>query len=243
MGHSYVLSSAESDAIFQQPGLLDAARGIALGRAWLGASTTAVSMSGAGDWWRGGVGFGIQALTSNGRSEQSASLAYARTTFGLRVGAAARVVDQLEGGNRDTYGVGDIGVARAIGFVTTGVAVQNLGPDPNLAGGRGRLPTAVTLGASTRSRPTGPLDLIFAVRSSWVRDRKFAYGGGIEAGYYPVTGRTFYVRAGASESEEQLGLLTLGGGFTGDRISIDYAFQAADSDAESAAHRVTLRWR
>jgi hypothetical protein len=244
LGDAYVISAAESDAIFHQPGLLDAARGISFSRAWIGSAGAATALSGAGDWFRGGVGFGLQALSTGTSSEQVASLAYGRARFGLRIGVVAKVVDQRIGDERETYGAADIGIARAIGPVVLGLTGRNLGPDPSFDSGDGRLPSMLTLGAATRSRATGPLDVILAARTTWVRDGKFGYGGGIEAGYWPVTGRTFFARVGFSETDESgLEPLTLGGGFAGDRLTLDYAFQAGEADSGGDVHRVTLRWR
>ena len=244
LGDAYVVSAAESDAIFHHPGLLDAARGISFSRAWIGSSGAAVSLSGAGDWFRGGVGFGIQALSTKAQSEQVASLAYARARFGLRIGVVAKVVDQRTGDSRETYAAADVGVARAIGTVLLGLTGRNLGPDPSFDSGDGRLPSTLTLGAATRSRATGPLDVILAARASWVRDGKFGFGGGLEAAYWPVSGRTFFARVGYSETDESgVQPLTLGGGFSGDRLTIDYSFQAGDTDAGADVHRVGLRWR
>ena len=244
LGDAYVLSAAESDAIFHHPGLLDAARGIAFSRAWIGNAGAATTLSGAGDWFRGGVGFGLQALSTETSSEQVASLAYGRARFGLRIGVVAKVVDQRVDDERETYGAADVGVARAIGRVLLGLTGRNLGPDPSFDSGDGRLPSVLSLGAATRSRATGPLDLILAARASWVRDGRFGFGGGIEAGYWPVTGRTFFARVGYSETDESgLEPLTLGGGFAGDRLTLDYAFQAGEADSGGDVHRVTLRWR
>lgn len=244
LGEAYVLSSAESDAIFHHPGLLDAARGIALSRVWLGSQAAVHSLSGAGEWWRGGLGFGVQALTSPGQSEQTASLAYARTMFGVRLGVVGKVVEQSVGGEREAYGAADIGIARTFGPVVLGLTGRNLGPDPSFDSGEGRLPMAVTLGAASRSQVVGPLDVILAARGTWHRDTTVSIGAGVEVAYWPITGRTFAARAGFSHFDgSTLSPLTLGAGFTGDRLSIDYAYQAGDLTSSADVHRLTLRWR
>jgi hypothetical protein len=244
LGGAYVLSTAESDGIFHHPGLIDAGRGISLSRAFLGSDGAALSLSGSGEWFRGGIGFGLQSLNTDSHTEQVASLAYARTRSGLRVGVAAKVVDQRVGDERETYGAADVGVARTIGNVTAGLTARNIGADPSFDSGDGRLPTALTLGAASRSRATGPLDLLIAARATWMRDSRFGFGGGVEAAYWPVTGRTFAVRAGYSEvGASSLKPLTLGAGFSGDRISVDYAFQDGEGASRADVHRITLRWR
>jgi hypothetical protein len=244
LGESYVLSSAESDAIFHHPGLLDAARGIALSRVWLGSQSALHSVSGAGEWYRGGLGFGLQALTSPSHNVQAASVAYARSLFGVRIGVVAKVVEQSSGNEREAYGAADIGIARALGPIVLGLTGRNLGPDPSFDSGDARLPTAVTLGAAARSQAIGPLDVILAARGTWLRDTTASVGAGMEVAYWPITGRTFIARVGFSHIDESvLSPLTLGAGFTGDRLSIDYAYQAGDLDSSVDVHRVTLRWR
>jgi hypothetical protein len=241
-----VLSSAESDAIFGHPGLLNAARGIALSRVWLGAQSTAHAVSASGEWFRGGVGFGLQALSAASYAEHAASFAYARTLFRFRVGAVAKVVEQTYSAGRETFGAADIGLARSVGPATLAVTGRNLGPDPafRAADQPVRLPSAVTLGAASRNAAAGPLDMLLVAHGSWVRDLPFSFGGGLEVSYWPVTGRTFAARIGFSHVDASPTTpLTLGGGFTGDRLSIDYAFQAGDLDSSADVHRVTLRWR
>lgn len=244
LGGAFVLSVAESEAIFYQPGLTDGARGFSLSRAWLG-DASAISVSGAGEWFGGGLGVGVQAFSAGSRGEQVASLAYGRSTmFGFRVGAVAKVADQSDAGGHETYGLADVGIARALGPAVLGLAARNLGPDPNFAAGEGRMPTVVTFGAATRTRPIGPFDFLLTARTSFPRDGDFTFGGGAELAYWPISGRTFTARIGFVDGDDSAtDPLTFGGGFAGDRITIDYAFQAGEGGSSGDLHRVTLRWR
>jgi hypothetical protein len=65
---------------------------------------------------------------------------------------------------------------------------------------------------------------------------------GIEFAYWPVSGRTFIGRIGIRYIEDSdIRPLTLGAGFVGDRIGIDYGVQGYDG--ARAVHRVGVRLR
>lgn len=264
LGNAYPLASAESDAIFYNPALLSTARGIAGSVAAYGSGSRLLGVSGAMEWWNGGVGFGLQALShgaqsltdgafargeaglsgsgASAASEQIVSAAYARTILGVRVGVAGKMIDYRAGAERDVTAAADIGVARAVGPLTLGLTGRNLGSDPALDALDTELPTEVTLGAATSTRQAGPLDLMVAASASWHRDETWAAGGGVEVSYWPIQGRTFTGRAGYRWIEDSdMKPLTVGAGFTGDRIAIDWAFE--DIEAGDAVHRLTIRFR
>jgi hypothetical protein len=264
LGNSYAMASAESDAVFYNPALLSTARGVAGSVAAYGSGARLFGVSGALEWWDGGVGFGLQALsygaesTSSGAfargeaglsdsgdvssSEAVVSAAYARTLLGFRVGIAGKLIDYRVGSERDGTAAADVGIARNVGPVTLGLAGRNMGRDPSVELIDVELPAEVTLGAATGTRPVGPLDLMVAASASWRRDETWAAGGGIEVSYWPIQGRTFSGRAGYRWVEDSdLMPLTLGAGFTGDRIAIDWAFH--DVEDGDALHRLTIRLR
>jgi hypothetical protein len=264
-GNAYPLAAPDPDVLFYNPALIDAARGLSGSLAMYGESGNLLSVTAATDWWHGSIALGVQTLTydefvpetNNIRpldpgipaqnvvltsSSQIGTAAYARSLFGFRFGIAGKFVDQRVAGEHDVTVAGDIGVARNLGRFVVGLAGRNLGRDPEFAGFSAELPSSVSLAAASRSRAVGPLDLSVAATGSWYRDERFGAGGGIEAGYYPITGRTFTARVGFRWIEDSdLVPITVGGGFTGDRIGIDYAYEGVDNG--DAVHRFTIRWR
>jgi hypothetical protein len=263
MGNAYALASSDNDAIFYNPGLLDTSRGIGASAAFYDRATL-FTISGAAEWWRGGVGLGIQSVswsaagTASGAfsrgeaglsdggpisaSETAASAAYARVIKGFRVGVAGKLIDLRMPGERDVTAAADLGIARRLGPVTLGLAAQNLGRAPEITGFDLDLPLGVTLGASVPGRPLGPLDVTAAAAVSAGEDERLEASAGLELGYWPISGRTFFARVGFRHVDDSdIEPLTLGAGFAGDRIVIDYAFQNFDDG--SPVHRVGLRWR
>jgi hypothetical protein len=258
-----VLASADNDAIFYNPGLLDAARGLGASVAFYGRAAL-FTMSAAAEWWRGGVGLGLQSLSWGAPSAESGAFtrgeaglaeggsvsatehvvsgAYARLVKGFRVGIGAKLIEQRRGGERDVTAAADVGIARRIRSLTLGFAAQNLGRQPELADADLALPIAFTVGAANQTAPLGPLDVVAAASVSRWRDNRLSASAGIEIGYWPVSGRTFIARIGFRWIEDSDARpLTLGAGFTGDRIVIDYAIQ--DFEDGEPVHRIGLRWR
>lgn len=263
LGDAYHLASADNDAIFYHPGLLDAARGIG-GSLALFERATLATLSGAAEFWSGGVGFGVQSLSYSAASrgfgafargeaglaesgtvnasELAVSGGYGRTVRGFRVGLVGKYIEMRVSGDRDVTFAADIGVARRIGFVTAGFAARNLGRAPDLEGEDLALPMTLTVGASTQSTPLGPLDLSAAAAVARWEDGTFVPHAGIEAAYWPVPGRTFIGRIGFRYiADSDIRPLTLGAGFVGDRIGIDYGLQ--DYDRAGPVHRVGVRLR
>lgn len=263
LGDAYHLAGADNDAIFYHPGLLDEARGIG-GSLALFDRATLVTMSGAAEFWSGGVGFGVQSLSYSAAtrtsgafargeaglgesgnvnaSEMAVSAGYARAIKGFRVGLVGRYIEMRVPGERDVTFAADVGIARRVGFVTAGFSARNMGRAPDLAGEDLALPLTLTLGASTQTHPLGPLDVSAAAAVSRWEDGTFVPHAGIEVGYWPVNGRTFIGRVGIRYIDDSdIRPLTLGAGFVGDRIGVDYAVQ--DYDEARAVHRVGVRVR
>lgn len=263
LGDAYPLASADNDAIFYHPGLLDAARGIGGSLAFFGQATLA-TLSGAAEFWSGGMGFGVQSLGYSAASRTSGAFArgeaglgeagsvntselavfagYARAFKGFRVGLAGKYIEIRVPGEREVTFAADVGVARRIGFVTVGFAARNIGPAPDLDAEDLALPMTLELGASTQSRPLGPLDVSAAAAVSRWEDGTFVPHAGLEAAYWPIPGRTFIGRIGIRHIDDSdVRPLTLGAGFVGDRIAIDYGVQGYDG--ARAVHRVGVRLR
>lgn len=263
MGNAFPLASGDADVLFYQPALVASARGFAATFAAYGASSMLFSIATTGQWWNGGVAFGVQATSygadsfaegAYGRGESGlvvdgplatsevvGSAAYARSLFGLRVGIVGKVADTRVAGERDVTAAGDIGVAHSVGPVTLALAARNVGRDPDLDSLDARLPRTFTLAAATRTTQLGPLDVSLAAAVSRWEDGTFVPEAGAELAYWPIPGRTFIARIGSRYVEDSdIGALTLGAGFAGDRISIDYAFAAIHGEA---VHRVGIRMR
>ncbi|MBI4520789.1 MAG: hypothetical protein HY701_08110 [Gemmatimonadetes bacterium] len=263
LGNAYVLSNAGNDAIFYQPALVDSARGIGAAAGFYGRSTS-YYMSGATAWWGGGFAVGVQSLsyTAGGRRpgtfargeaglgdrgdfdvwEHVVSGAYARALLGVRVGVTAKLIEQRVRGERDVTAAVDLGVVRRIRSVTLGFAAQNIGRQPVIADEDVDLPLVFTLGAARQSAAVGPLDVTLAASVSHWQDARYGASAGVEIGYWPISGRTFIARIGFRHIDDSaVSPLTLGAGFLGDRIGIDYAWQ--DFDDSEPVHRVGLRFR
>jgi hypothetical protein len=263
LGDAYHLASADNDALFYHPGLIDAARGIGASLA-IYERASLVTLSGAAEFWRGGAGFGVQSLSYSAPSRSSGAFArgeaglvdagdvtaaelvlsagYGRSIKGFRAGVAAKYVETRVPGERDVTVAADLGIARRIGFVTAGVSARNIGRAPALEGEDVVLPMTVTLGASTQTTAVGPLDVSAAAAVSRWEEGKIVPHAGVELAYWPVNGRTFIGRIGIRYIEDSdLRPLTLGAGFVGDRIGIDYGMQRYDG--ARAVHRVGVRLR
>jgi hypothetical protein len=264
LGNAYLVSAPDADAIFYNVALMDDARGVAGSISRFGSASQFISAAASVAWLRGGLGFGVSSLSSNGSaadvtgltsredrlwqrgsivaSEQIAMVSYARTIFGFRVGGAGKLIDQRVADDDNLTGAADLGVARALGPVTLGFSARNLGPAFDYASTEVQLPTTYTANAATRTRPVGPLDVAVAGFSSWLRGDFYSTGAGVEVSYWPISGRTFTARIGYRWIDDSdLAPPTIGLGFTSDRVGIDYAFERIDEG--HSTHRIALRLR
>lgn len=263
LGGAFVLSNPDADAIFAAPSVLNVARGASVAMQRYGTRSSLFSLAAATAWAGGGVAFGLQSLsygmdgttlgsvptdagallgTGSGTSaELVASIGYGRVIKGLQVGLVGKYIEQRISGARTTTAAADIGVAKSVIGITWSLFAQNLGPSMTL-GDTVPLPTRVTFGASTRTRPVGPLDLLASATVSRWRDGNIVPAGGLEISYWPITGRTFTIRVGGRRVPGgAYSPVTFGAAFTGDRITIEYAFE--EFDVPGAAHRFGVRWR
>ncbi|MCZ6917191.1 MAG: hypothetical protein O7I93_10475 [Gemmatimonadetes bacterium] len=262
LGGAFVLSNPDADAIFAAPGVLNSARGAGVTMQRYGSESSLLSLAAAMAWAGGGLAFGLQSLSygmdgttlrsvpddasallgtgSVTSAELVASVGYGRVIKGLQVGLVGKYIEQRIAGARSVTAAADLGVAvRELG-ITWSLMAQNLGPGLTI-GESLPLPRRVTFGASTRSRPVGPLDLLASATVSRLRDGDIVPAGGLEISYWPITGRTFTVRVGGRRVPGGTrSPITFGAAFTGDRITIEYAFE--EFDAPGAAHRFGVRW-
>ena len=259
LGNAYPLSVRESAGLFYNPAAVDSAGGVMLAvQRYAGAGTLA-TLSGAELWGGGTVAVGLQALgyapgpgsESAGEAallgegpEQAgwiaASVAYTRPLRGWRVGAGAKLLEwRPAGGAAGQAAALDVGVLRRFGRITAGAAVQDL--DLGLSGAEVPVPTRFTLGASSARVPLGPLDVLGTSALTY-RSGELAPAAGLEVAYWPVAGRTFVGRVGVRRAEDRRSPFTLGAGFTGDRLSLEYAYHGFDGPS-GAAHRFGIGWQ
>jgi hypothetical protein len=265
LGGAYMMNAGHADALFYHPALVDDASGFGLDlQAWSGEATSATA-SAAMAWLGGGVAVGLQTLQYGGAvtgstplppgqdvlfdpaapvtSERVASVGYARRIFGFRVGAAAKLVEQRQNGDRDATGAVDVGLARNLGPLVVGLTAANLGPDLSLPGGSTPLPTRITLGAGAYGRQVGPLDMGLAGALTRRDDGELLAGAGLEVGYWPIVGRTFVARIGVQRVPEgDASPLTLGFAYWGDDLVVEWAWRDFGALGEST-HRFGIRWR
>jgi hypothetical protein len=263
MADAFPVGGSDSDALFYNLALAQNIAGVTLaGQRW-GAGGTMLALSGGAEWWGGRVAVGLLTLdyapslfmgaadgdfdeaelfeNATARSEAVAALGYTRRIKGVRIAAVAKAVSQRRGDERATTVALDLSTGHVLGPVTAGLAVQNIGTSASFAGSDVDAPLRVTIGASWRTMQLGPLDVLPAASLARTPDGTVVPAAGVEVGYWPIQGRTFLARFGlrdpASDSAQPY---TLGAGFAGDRISLDWAW--ADFD-EGSTHRVSIRWR
>jgi hypothetical protein len=135
----------------------------------------------------------------------------------------------------------DISLGAIAGPVALALAGRSIGPESQWLGRAIELPTSIMLTASpVPVWPIGPLDFLPVAALSYDLAGGVRPAGGVEISYWPVSGRTFSLRGGARDAGDDLPW-TFGGGFTGDRIALDYA--AAIGANDELTHRVSVRWR
>lgn len=194
-----------------------------------------------------------QALSSGdfGVTETAVSLGYARELFGLDAGVVARYVEQRIDAVDDGLFAFDIGLAKDLGPAIISLSARNLGSDvevdalpcndPPCAPSPQSLevPTNVALGVSTEQFEVGEFDMFLTGQLMRRDDGEMVPGGGLELSYWPVQGYTFRLRGGLQRVvEDGRSPLTFGAAFSGDALTIEYAFQSFDQDGN--AHRLGI---
>jgi hypothetical protein len=264
MGDAFGISLVDSDAVFYNAAFNDRLRGAGFSLAMYGDHSTLYTLSAGTDWLGGAIGFGVQSLdydvvaggvagpstadflfgeSGTDVAERVLALVYGRRVKGLRLAFTAKHFEQRVPGEQQRLLLGDLATSFTYRFLSVGAAVQNLGPpDYELSGDTLAVPLRGLLNLATvRSYPVGPLDVAASAALSYVRDGEVSPAAGVELSYYPVTGRTFFVRAGLRRPEEGAEPFTLGGGFAGDKIILDYALEPFEGGRR--AHRFGVKWR
>ena len=271
LGNTFPLGARDSDILFYNPGLLNRAQGFSGSLQFYGPSSSLATFSAGTSWLSGSVALGVQSLSygaqadgylasdefrpsptdvgslrENGEigvGDLVVSAGYGRTVFGIQIGLVGKYIQERFGHSRSTTGAVDLGASTSAGPFTLGLAAQNIGPALTIDGEDIPLPTRFSLGAASSSTEVGPLDLSAATALSYQLDGELIPSMGVEVAYWPVSGRTFFARVGFRQlpEEQTASPLTFGGGFTGDNIVLDYAYEGFDTGNPS--HRFTLGWR
>jgi hypothetical protein len=259
MGGQWVAGS-DPDALFFNPALAatQTATSVGFGR-YAAASTLAHAAWGMSFGGRGialgaaaldyqarpGAPLSWRALGEHGSQRALSSVASAAgslTFRGIRLGAAAKYVEERVGNIRDGGAAFDFGAAKDVASVTVGLSVQNVGASFDVGSVDAHLPLRVAAGVSGYGLRVGPLDFGSSVGASVRRDGFVAGGGGVELGYVPLDGYQIVVRAGAHRPEARsLNPVTLGGTFEMDRFALDYAFE--ELRAAGGVHHLGIRVR
>lgn len=262
-GNAPYLHGGGADLLFYSPALIGRAEGTAAGLQRYGSEGTLATLAGKGSVGLGDFAVGLQYLHYNGRgvalepdllgrlaapdgapvSEFAASLGYARELFGLfGAGVVAKYVELQLPPGMDRAVLLDLGVAREFGPAMVSLAARNLGSDLDPYGRGLRIPAQFALGVSTQRFEVGALDMLLTGQLLRRRDCEFIPAGGVELSYWPVQGYTFRLRAGLQRVvEDERSPFTFGLAFTGDALTLEYAFQAFDVDGN--AHRFGLSFR
>lgn len=240
-GGAYPIGQTESDAIFYNPAMYDRLRGASVAAQWFGSTSTLFTASAATDWWNGALGFGVAAHDSSSVAERALSVVYGRRIYKFRMSLTGKYVEQNTVDERNSTLAGDVSAATTLLPIPLGVSVQNIGRDLEYLGANVPLPLRVAIDASLpRTVNLGPFDAYAAARVAWTRDGEVVPALGLELNYFPVSGRTFTVRAGLHRAVGDEKVFTLGAGFTGDKLVLDYAFVPYEG---TNSHRIGLRWR
>jgi hypothetical protein len=184
---------------------------------------------------------------------------------GLRVGAAAKYVNDEVSDTRVGRAAFDLGVSKAFfRSYDVGLAVQNIGRDmaipcgvatnclmsptppfpgaPTTAVGTAPtyLPLRTTLGIST-TQQLGIFDFAGTAAASVLRKDFFAPAGGAELAYSWLDGYNVAFRAGLRRPLPGEAAFTTGAGLRMDRLTIDYALETLSGGR--VGHRIGLRIR
>ena len=265
LGGAFVPGVPDADAVFAGPAYQAGLRGFAGGVGWWSAEALSLSLSGGGEWLGGALAAGLQTLDYEAQAhgyadlfdaeaalgaggplhvaERAASIAYARRVWELELSVTGKLLETRASGESARGAAFDVALGRMIGPVRLALAAQHLGPALDVGDSELTLPARVTLSGATRSVVVGPLDVVATAALAVREDGEVLPAGGLELGYWPLPGRTFFARVGARRADAALLPVTLGAGFSGDRIGVDWAFVPYDDGATDGAHRISVRLR
>lgn len=260
LGGAYQPTARHSDGIFYNPALVNGSTGMGVDVQQWGRESSAAAASAALPWFGGSVAVGLQTLQlgivgatvpdgedhlfdagGTAVSERLVTAGYARKLFGVDWGVAGKLAEERVGAARSTVAMVDVGAARSLGPVVVGVSAMDLGSRP-FDGEDGLAAPRVVVGAGAYGQPVGILDVGYAAALTWTEDRT-SVGGGVELGYWPITGRTFVARVGAQSVSDgsDASPFTFGFAFWGDDLRLEWAYQDFGGGA-SGTHRFGVAW-
>lgn len=265
LGNTFVAAGTDEAAIFYNPAQLTEIPKTAAGlsvQQWFLSSTLAAAAA-ATRVGKGMLGAGLQVLdygtservlgdpgttdpgstgTTISAGDYVASLAYALSIHGVRVGATAKYVNQRLVDESGGTGAVDIGAAFDIRGATIAAALQNMGGNISIAGESSPLPRMVHVGAAVPIHGIGPVDLLGTAELSRMRGGSTRAAGGLEVAYHATSSVTLLGRVGALARPPGAAIspVSFGGGLRAHHLALDYAYEG--SDVFGAAHRVGVRW-
>lgn len=252
-------AARDIEAVFSNPAMVGVASGTVVGGARYDAATL-LSLASSASLGSFSVSIGAQyldahapgdrlpfwsyALNLGGHQPVSSAVgtfALATTWRGVRVGAAAKYVEQRQGALQDGTPSLDLGLAKDLSRVTAGLAVQNIGAGMHFPASSAQLPLRVSVGAAAYGYTAGPFDLSGTAGAAVLPDGLILPAAGMEVGYAPLDGYNFMVRAGIRRPELRAQQpLSFGGSASLDRFSAEYSYE---DWVGGGAHRLALRVR
>jgi len=252
--------AATAEATFYYPAYSGQMTGSAGNVLWLGADTVAINAAGAGEWLGGTIAIALRSAsyTAGCRcafpatlpapspvsvSERVAQVEFGRNVKGIGLALTAKYVDQRWDLDRGARWALDASAGHPLGPIRLALAARNLGPDLHVGDATVPLARQLSLAAAPPgSAAVGPLDLLPVLQLAWEHGAPFAPAAGLEIGYWPVVGRTFFLRGGVRRPQPSTSQrpFALGAGFNGDRIALDCAVLPLKGGR--ASYQVALRW-
>lgn len=260
------VAGRDDDVLFYNPAQLVAARGMSVSVEQFSSTARAGALSSVTRFNTGGIAVGAtiaefdspigsyptsrEDLVSGGPvigSSTSLVFGIAQVVKSIRIGGAAKFVEERVAGTRNSGAVFDVGLGRDFFGYNFGLAVQNIGesfpttsPSESFVGFGSRMPLRTTFGAA-RGWNTNVFDIAATAAVSTLRDGFVVPAGGAEVAYSWLDGYTVIVRGGARRPEHGEGPVTAGLGIAVDRLSLDYALETLSGSR--VAHRIGLRIR
>ncbi len=251
------------DAVFGNPALVGTGTALAFGGERYASGATVGHFASSSTIGPLGIGVGAQLLNvgdtngnfpassdvltrnpATGTSSVAATLAASLTWKQLRWGVGVKYVEERSRSTRANGAVFDIGASKSITLAnsTIGVAVQNIGARLSVNGRSEELPTQLAVGFATGTRGLGKwFDVAGTTELDVRRDGELFPRGGVEMSYVPIEGVAFTGRVGGRRPQLRAERpVTVGGGFSLDRLTLDYAWEPL---LEGSGHRVTVRLR
>lgn len=162
--------------------------------------------------------------------------------FGVRLGVGGKAAEDRIGSRHAGVLVADVGAAKEFGPISVGAALRNLGSNPEMNGVSRVLPTRLSVGMQSRTVPAGPFDVGLNAEVAMLRWSRGWIGGGAEVTWTPIEGISGAGRIGARTPVGELeSPITLGAGFSFDRVSVDYAWEGFRGPGNG--HRIGIRLR